>query len=67
MLALKIKRSRVSSIDPKQTLRAHVDQLPLDQQHEFVSLALRLIATRTDIDDDVNKGGFPQPTQDVMH
>ena len=46
MLPLKINRRRDTTVDPKQSLRGYVDQLPIDQQHEFVSLAIQLIVAR---------------------
>ena len=46
MIPLQIKRRRDKNVDPKQSLRRYVDQLPLDQQHEFVMLALQLITIR---------------------
>jgi len=46
MIPLQIKRRRDTNVDPKQSLRGYVDQLPLDQQHEFVLLALQLITLR---------------------
>ncbi len=48
MLPLQIKRQRATNVDPKQLLRAHIDQLPIEKQHEFITLAFRLIAERTD-------------------
>ena len=36
-----------TTLDPKQSLRAHVDQLPIEKQLEFVDLALHLIENRT--------------------
>ncbi len=47
MLPLPIKRQHDTPADPKQVLRAHIDQLPLEKQHEFVATAFQLIAART--------------------
>jgi hypothetical protein len=48
MHPLQIKRSRNTSNDPRKNLRAHVDQLPIEQQREFVALAFQLIVARLD-------------------
>ena len=37
MNTLRINRSLDTDVDPKQALRAHVDQLPIAQQREFVA------------------------------
>ncbi len=47
MSPLQIKRQRDTNVDPKQVLRAHVDQLPVEKQREFVASAFQLIAERT--------------------
>lgn len=47
MQSLQIKRQRDMNVDPKQALRAHVDQLPLNEQRAFVAAAFQLIASRT--------------------
>jgi hypothetical protein len=47
MLSLQIKRQRDPNVDPKQLLRAHVEQLPLEKQVAFVEAAFQLIAART--------------------
>lgn len=46
MLPLQIKRHLNTNVDPKQVLRAHIDQLPLGRQREFVAIAFQLIAAR---------------------
>ena len=46
MLPLQIKRRVATDVDPKQLLRAHVEQLPIEKQREFVVEALRLLAQR---------------------
>jgi hypothetical protein len=46
MLPLQPKRLCDTSVDPKQVLRAHIDQLPLERQREFVITAFQLIAAR---------------------
>ncbi len=51
MSFLQIKRQRTTDVDPKQLLRAHVDQLPLEKQRAFVAAAFQLIAARTDTSD----------------
>jgi hypothetical protein len=40
-------RTTITNLDPKQRLRAHIDQLPIEKQLEFVDLALHLIEERT--------------------
>jgi hypothetical protein len=47
MLPLPIKRQHDTTVDPKQVLRAHIDQLSADKQREFVASAFQLIAART--------------------
>ncbi len=47
MLNLLIKRQHDTTVDPKQVLRAHIDRLSTEKQHEFIALAFRLIAERT--------------------
>ncbi len=49
MLPLQIKRQRDTNVDPKQVLRAHIDQLSLDRQREFVAIAFQLIAARSNM------------------
>jgi hypothetical protein len=51
MCPLKIKRQPDTNVDPKQALRAHIDQLPPEKQREFVASALQLIAKRTAMSD----------------
>ncbi len=46
MFSLQIKRQRNTNVDPKQVLRAHIDQLPLGRQREFVAIAFQMIAAR---------------------
>jgi len=46
MPAVMIKRTRTSSADPKQVLRAYIDRLPLDKQREFVMSAFQLMSAR---------------------
>lgn len=48
MLALQIKRCQ-EDVDPKQALRAHVEQLPVEKQQEFVAAALQLLGNRIDL------------------
>lgn len=47
MPPLQIKRQRDTDVDPKQVLRAHINQLPPEKQREFIASALQLIAERT--------------------
>lgn len=47
MLPLQIKRRTTANVDPKQLLRAHVEQLPVEKQREFVESALQLLAQRS--------------------
>ena len=47
MLPLPTKRLRATPVDPKQVLRAHIDQLSADKQREFIASAFQLIAART--------------------
>jgi hypothetical protein len=65
MLLLQIKRQRATTVDPKQVLRAHIDQLPLDKQREFVATAFQLIAKRTGISDAEIKASSQQARHDV--
>jgi len=46
MLPLKITRRRDASVDSKQLLRTCVDELSVDQQREFVLMAVQLIIAR---------------------
>jgi hypothetical protein len=46
MLPLQIKRRVTSEVDPKQLLRAHVEQMPIEKQLEFVETALELLGNR---------------------
>ena len=47
MLTLQIKRD--PEIDPKQALRAHIEQLPVEKQYEFVAAAFQLLGDRIDL------------------
>ena len=47
-LQIVIVRRRKPNTEPKQALRAHVEQLPLDQQQAFVAMALQLLRGRID-------------------
>ena len=49
MLPLKIKRYADPEVDPKQALRAHVEQLPIEKQREFVATAFQLLGDRIDL------------------
>jgi hypothetical protein len=49
MSSLQITRRLETNVDPKQLLRAHVDQLPVEKQHEFVAAALQLLGDRIDL------------------
>lgn len=49
MPALQITRRLETDVDPKQLLRAHVDQLPVEQQREFVAAAFQLLGDRIDL------------------
>ena len=49
MLPLQITRRRKPNTEPKQALRAHVEQLPLDQQQAFVAIALQLLHRRIEL------------------
>ena len=51
MLPLQIRRQRDTNVDPKQVLRAHIDQLPLGKQREFVATAFQLIAERSKLNE----------------
>ena len=46
MLSTQIKRHVAPQIDPKQLLRSHVEQMPIEKQYEFVEAALQLIDRR---------------------
>jgi hypothetical protein len=46
MNAPQINRHRTADLSPKEVLRAHIEQLSLDMQREFVAIALQLIAAR---------------------
>ncbi len=46
MSPLHIKRQRNTNVDPKQVLRAHVNQLPMEKQQAFIASAFQLIAAR---------------------
>ena len=49
MQSLQITRRMESDVDPKQLLRAHVDQMPVEKQREFVVAALQLLGDRIDL------------------
>jgi hypothetical protein len=49
MSSLQITRRLETNVDPKQLLRAHVDQLPVEKQHEFVAAAFQLLGDRIDL------------------
>ena len=46
MSALQTNQPHVDHLSPKETLRAHVEHLPLEKQYEFVLTALNLISQR---------------------
>ena len=46
MSSLQIKRQRDMNVDPKQVLRAYIDQLPLKEQRDFIVSAFQLMAER---------------------
>lgn len=46
MLSMQTKRSITPDVDPKQLLRVHVEQMPVEKQLEFVETALQLMAER---------------------
>ena len=46
MLSVQIKRRQMNDVDAKQVLRAHVEQMPIEKQREFVAEALRLMGRR---------------------
>jgi hypothetical protein len=47
--SLQITRYANPEIDPKQALRAHVDQLSVEQQREFIAAAYQLLGDRIDL------------------
>jgi hypothetical protein len=49
MPSLQIKRHRNKNVDPKQLLRAHIDQFPVEKQYEFIAAAFQLITKRTHV------------------
>jgi hypothetical protein len=49
MLPLKIKRHTDPDVDPKQALRAHIEQMPVEKQQEFVLAAFQLLGDRIDL------------------
>lgn len=49
MLPLRIKRHVETDVDPKQALRSHIEQLPVEQQREFVAAAFQLLGDRIDL------------------
>lgn len=46
MNTLQINCHRTADLSAKEALRAHIEQLSLEMQQEFVALALQLIAAR---------------------
>lgn len=63
---------RYGFVDPKQQLRAHIDQLPLDKQREFVTTALQLIVQRTMTSDMIGRSSNhdsrrPHSDSPVLH
>jgi hypothetical protein len=46
MNAQQINRHRTGKLSPKEALRAHIDQLSLEKQREFIAAALQLIIAR---------------------
>jgi hypothetical protein len=67
MSTLRIRRQRCNVADPKKILRAHIDQLPLEKQRDFVLTALQLIAERTNLQQDMSIGGYHPIRQDIKH
>lgn len=65
MLPVVIKRQRSNRIDSKQLLRAHVDQLPLDKQREFVIEAFKLLSARPSLGKTEGTSGSPQFLHEV--
>lgn len=61
MLPLQITRRRNPRIAPKQALRAHVENLPIDQQQTFVAMALQLMCGRIDPRVVEKTGSYRQP------
>jgi len=49
MHSLRINRHTDPNLDPKQLLRAHVEQMPIEKQVEFVIAAFQLMADRIDL------------------
>ena len=49
MNTLRINRSLGTEVDPKQALRAHVDQMPIEKQRDFVAAAFQLLGDRIDL------------------
>jgi hypothetical protein len=66
MLPLQIKRQRKPNTEPKQTLRTHVEKLPLDQQHAFVVMALQLLRGRIDSSVVEKTGSYQQPRHEWL-
>jgi hypothetical protein len=66
MPLLQIKRQCNTTVDPKQVLRAHIDQLPLYKQREFVATAFQLIAERTGMSDAEIRASYQQARHDVQ-
>jgi hypothetical protein len=65
MPTLLIKRQRDTTGDPKHVLRAHIDQLPLHKQRQFVATALQLIAERTSAERQDQKRRPCQPNRSM--
>lgn len=51
MQTIQINRHRTSDLSAKEELRAHIDQLSLEMQCQFVAVALKLIANRPALND----------------
>jgi hypothetical protein len=65
MSPLQIKRQRNANVDPKQVLRAHIDQLPVEKQREFITSAFQLMAERTRISEANTGASYQRFRQDV--
>jgi hypothetical protein len=65
MTPLLIKRQRNTEIDAKQLLRAHVEQLPVDKQREFIAAAFQLLGRRNDGEQAEIGFGYGQLRQEV--
>jgi hypothetical protein len=65
MTPLLIKRQRKPEIDAKQLLRAHVEQLPVDKQREFIAAAFQLLGRRNNREEAEIGFGYGQLRQEV--